>query len=70
MINHARAAIRITGSASMNMGVVPYVNVTMVDDRMISAIPEVRIIRPFCIRLRNRRDNAYATAQMAKPITG
>ena len=70
IINQTRAAIRITGSASMNTGVVPYVNVTIVDDRMISAIPDVRIIRPLFKRLNTRLDNAYATAQITKPIAG
>ena len=54
----------------MNTGVVPYVNVTIVDDRMTNAIPDIRIIRPLFKRLNNRRDNTYAIAQTAKLITG
>ena len=43
----ATANISITGSASMNTGNCPHVSETIVDDRRIRQIPEVRIVNPF-----------------------
>ena len=48
----------------MNTGMVPYVNVTIVDERMTSAIPDVRIIKPLFKRLRNNDITHRITAIM------
>ena len=44
--NAIMAARRMTGSASMNTGIVPDVSVTRVEERITNPIPAARIIRP------------------------
>jgi hypothetical protein len=41
------ATIRIIGSASINIGIVPDVNVTIVDENKTRQIPDAKIIKPF-----------------------
>ena len=42
------AANRITGSASMNIGCLPDVSVTIVDESRTRQIPDAKMIRPVC----------------------
>ena len=46
IINPATAISRITGSASMKMGIVPEVSVTRVDESRIREMPDVKITKP------------------------
>ena len=46
MTNPAIANNRIMGSASMKMGIVPDVSVTIVDESNTRQIPDVNIIKP------------------------
>ena len=62
MTNATIAANSITGSASIKIGFVPDVSVTIVEESNTSPIPDVRIIRPvliFCFI----RAIRYATRQ-------
>lgn len=40
-MNPTTAATNITGSANMNIGILPVVSVTIVEDRKIRLIPEL-----------------------------
>lgn len=63
------ATNRITGSASMKIGIVPDVSVTIADENRIRPIPDERMIRPLC-SLCFIRAIAYVIRQMTVPIKG
>ena len=69
MTKPAIAARRITGSANMNIGIFPDVNVTIVDDRTIRDMPDAMIIRPLR-RICFIRAIIYAAKQTMTLISG
>ena len=63
------AVNRITGSASMKIGIVPDVSVTIADENRIRPTPDERMLRPLC-SLCFIRAIAYVIRQMTAPIKG
>ena len=69
MINAATVPNRITGSASMNIGIVPDVRLTMLDEKTTRATPEVRMTSALDM-LFIFKEIAYKTRQNAALAKG
>ena len=65
--NPETAANRITGSASMKIGIVPDVSVTIVDENRTRQIPDANITKPVW-SFSFIRPIIYANRQTAAPI--
>ena len=65
--NPETAANRITGSASMKIGIVPDVSVTIVDENRTRQVPDVNITKPVW-SFYFIRPTIYANRQADAPI--